>query len=56
MLTALTVLVGVHVLNLSTQTFLLANVALIVGWLLASVAILREYNTAPAPPAVATAA
>jgi AAA family ATP:ADP antiporter len=54
-LAALTVLVGVHVLDLSTQTFLLVNVVLVVAWLVASVVVVREQRAAivAAPPRAA---
>jgi len=41
-LAALTVLVAVHVLDASTQTMILMNVALILAWLAVSVVVLRE--------------
>src|SRR5262249_31298617 len=41
-LAALTVLVGIHVLDVSTRTFLLVNVVLVIGWLAASLVMLRE--------------
>jgi AAA family ATP:ADP antiporter len=41
-LAALTVLVGVQLLDVTTQTLLLANVALVLAWLAASVAVVRE--------------
>jgi AAA family ATP:ADP antiporter len=54
-LAALTVLVGVHVLDVSTQSLLLANVALVVAWLAASVVVVREQRAglAAAPASVA---
>jgi ATP:ADP antiporter, AAA family len=54
-LAALTVLVGVHVLDLSTRTFLLANVVLVVAWLVASVVVVREQRAGivAAPPKAA---
>lgn len=54
-LAALTVLVGVQVLHLSTEAFLLANVALVVAWLAASAVVVREQRTwlAAAPPSAA---
>ena len=53
-LAALTVLVGVHVLDASTQMFLLMNVALAVAWVVASLAVVREHRAgiAPAPSRV----
>lgn len=55
-LAALTVLVGVHLLDLSTQTFLLANVTLVVAWLVVSVVVVREQRAglATAPPSAAS--
>ena len=41
-LAALTVLVGVHILDVSTQSFLLANVTLTLPWLAACVVVLRD--------------
>lgn len=41
---ALTVMVGVHFLELSTQAFFAVNVALVVVWLLLSVRIVRAYS------------
>jgi AAA family ATP:ADP antiporter len=41
-LAALTVLIAVHVLDASTQTMILMNVALILAWLAVSVVVLRE--------------
>jgi AAA family ATP:ADP antiporter len=54
-LAALTVLVGVHVLDVSTQSLLLANVVLVVAWLAASVVVVREQRAglAAAPASVA---
>lgn len=52
-LAALTVLIGVHVLDLSTQTFLVTNVALVGAWLAASVAVVRAHGDLVAEPAPA---
>ena len=41
-LAALTVMIGIHVLDASTQTMILMNVALILAWLAVSVVVLRE--------------
>ena len=41
---ALTVLVGVHALDLSAQSFFMVNVALVVVWLGVSVGIVRAYS------------
>jgi AAA family ATP:ADP antiporter len=41
-LAALTVLIGVQVLDVSTQTFLVANVALVLAWLGVSLMVVRE--------------
>ena len=41
---ALTVLIGVRMLELSTQALFIVNVALVVTWLLLSVAIVRTYK------------
>jgi AAA family ATP:ADP antiporter len=49
-LAALTVLIGVQLLDFSTQTFLLANVALVLAWLVASAVVLREQRAGLAPP------
>ncbi|MFN2427448.1 MAG: NTP/NDP exchange transporter [Candidatus Binatia bacterium] len=52
---ALTVLVGVHFLDLSTQSLFVVNVTLVVAWLVLSVAVVRGYarmtasSLAPAP-------
>jgi ATP:ADP antiporter, AAA family len=49
---ALTVLVGVHFLDLSTQTLFLVNVALVLTWLVLSVGIVRTYGRMMAAQAV----
>jgi AAA family ATP:ADP antiporter len=43
-LAALTVLLGVRYLDLSTQAFFVVNVALVVTWLVLSVMIVRDYR------------
>jgi AAA family ATP:ADP antiporter len=46
---AVTVLVGVHLLQLSTQSFFLVNVAIVLGWLAAALVIVREHTHLTAP-------
>jgi len=46
---ALTVLLGVHVLHLSTTHFFVVNVVLVLGWLAAAVVIVREHARLMAP-------
>jgi AAA family ATP:ADP antiporter len=41
-LAAATILVGIHVFALSTQSFFMVNVALVVGWLTMAVVVVRE--------------
>ena len=41
-LAAATILVGIHVFALSTQSFFMVNVALVVGWLTIAVVVVRE--------------
>jgi AAA family ATP:ADP antiporter len=43
-LAALTVLVGVHLLVLSTQQFLVLNVALVIIWIVFAFVVIREYR------------
>jgi len=43
-LAALTVLIGVHFLDLSTRSLFMVNVTLVVAWLVLSVAIVRGYS------------
>jgi ATP:ADP antiporter, AAA family len=54
-LAALTVLVGVHVLDVPTRWFLVTNVVLVIGWLVASLAVVRAQRAglAAAPPRAA---
>jgi AAA family ATP:ADP antiporter len=52
-LAALTILIGVRVLDVSTQTFLVTNVVLVLVWLAASAAVLREQRDLAAEPAPA---
>jgi len=47
---AVTVLLGVRFLHLSTQSFFLVNVTLVLGWLVAALVIVREYGLLTAPP------
>ena len=55
-LPALTVMIGIHVLDASNRTLLVANVVLAVGWLLASLLVVREQRRAVAAPASQVAA
>jgi AAA family ATP:ADP antiporter len=43
-LAAVTVLLGVHLWNLTTTSFFVVNVVLAAGWFLASVVIVREHG------------
>ena len=53
---AVTVLLGVHLLQLSTQSFFLVNVVLVLGWLAAATVIVREHARLTAPRTDAEAA
>lgn len=53
---ALTVLLGVQMLALSTRSFFLVNVALVIMWLAAAVVIVREHDRLTAPRSDAKAA
>jgi len=45
-LAAVTVLVGIHVLAMSIPTFLLFNLALVIGWLIFTLMMIREHRRA----------
>jgi AAA family ATP:ADP antiporter len=45
-LAALTVLVGVHFLAMSTQSFFAFNVSLVIGWLAFTLFMIREHRKA----------
>jgi AAA family ATP:ADP antiporter len=45
-LAAVTVLVGVHVLAMSTQSFFIFNVSLVLGWLAFTLMLIREHRKA----------
>ena len=47
-LAAVTVLVGVHVLAMSTQSFFIFNVSLVLGWLAFTLMLIREHRKASA--------
>ena len=53
---ALTVMLGVHLLALSTRSFFLVNVALVLVWLAAALVIVREHGRLITPRADAEAA
>jgi AAA family ATP:ADP antiporter len=53
---ALTVMLGVHLLALSTRSFFLLNVALALGWLAAALVIVREHGRLTTPRTDAEAA
>jgi AAA family ATP:ADP antiporter len=53
---AVTVLLGVHLLQLSTRSFFLVNVVLVLAWLTAASVIVREHAGLTAPRADAEAA
>ncbi len=53
---ALTVLLGVQLLQLSTQHFFYVNVALVIAWLVVAAMIVREFHRFTAPHADAKAA
>jgi AAA family ATP:ADP antiporter len=53
---ALTVMLGVHLLALSTRSFFLVNVALVLVWLSAALVIVREHGRLITPRADAEAA
>jgi len=55
-LAALTILIGIHVLDASNRTLLVANVVLATGWLLASLLVAREQGRLVAAPASQAAA
>jgi AAA family ATP:ADP antiporter len=49
-LAAVTVLVGVHLLALSTSSFFVFNVTLVIGWLAFTLLMIREHRKATRNP------
>lgn len=55
-LAALTVMIGVHALELSTRSFFLVNVGLVLVWLVLAASIVRMYSRISAPASTPAAA